>query len=111
MEMAVENPKQVFETVMPGKLKAKPELIDQINATYKFEITGDDGGVWIVDLTQAGGKITEGDADAACTITMTAGDFVDMMNGTLNAQMAFMGGKLRVAGDMNLAMKLQALVG
>ncbi len=108
--MAVETAKQVFETVMPEKLKAKPELIEQINASYKFEITGDAGGIWIVDLTEAGGKISEGDAEASCTITMVDSDFVDMMNGTLNAQMAFMGGKLKVAGDMNLAMKLQALV-
>ena len=42
---------------------------------------------------------------------MTAGDFVDMMNGKLNGQMAFMTGKLKVAGDMGLAMKLQTLLG
>jgi putative sterol carrier protein len=42
---------------------------------------------------------------------MTASDFVDMINGKLNGQMAFMTGKLKVAGDMGLAMKLQTLLG
>ena len=42
---------------------------------------------------------------------MTAADFVEMMNGNLNAQMAFMSGKLKVAGDMGLALKLQSILG
>lgn len=109
--MAVENAKQVFEDRLPKRLEKKPEMVEQINSSYKFDITGDGGGTWIVDLTQPGGKISEGDGEAACTITMTAPDFVDMMNGKLNGQMAFMSGKLKVAGDMGLAMKLQSLLG
>jgi putative sterol carrier protein len=43
------------------------------------------------------------------TLTMTAQDYVDMTMGKLNGQMAFMSGKLKIAGDMGLAMKLQTL--
>ena len=45
------------------------------------------------------------------TMTMTAQDYVDMITGKLNGQMAFMSGKLKIAGDMGLAMKLPKLGG
>jgi len=43
------------------------------------------------------------------TLTMKEGDYLDMINGKLNGQMAFMTGKLKIAGDMGLALKLQSL--
>jgi putative sterol carrier protein len=43
------------------------------------------------------------------TLTMAAGDFVDLTQGKLNGMTAFMSGKLKIAGDMGLAMKLQSL--
>ena len=41
------------------------------------------------------------------TITMAASDFLDLVDGKLDGTMAFMSGKLKVKGDMGLAMKLQ----
>ena len=43
------------------------------------------------------------------TVTMKESDYLDMVNGKLNGQMAFMTGKLKIAGDMGLALKLQTL--
>ena len=43
------------------------------------------------------------------TVSMAACDFVDMTEGRLDGMSAFMSGKLRVGGDMGLAMKLQNL--
>ena len=43
------------------------------------------------------------------TITMKESDYLDMVNGKLNGQMAFVSGKLKIAGDMGLAMRLQNL--
>jgi putative sterol carrier protein len=40
---------------------------------------------------------------------MAAKDYLDMLAGKLNGQMAFMTGKLRIAGDLGLALKLQSL--
>ncbi len=45
------------------------------------------------------------------TILMADNDFVDLMEGKLNATSAFMAGKLKVKGDMSLAMKLQSVIG
>jgi len=109
--MAVESVKEVFDTYLPQRFKDKPDVVEKISSSYKFVIEGDGGGTWLVDLTQPGGAVTEGDGEAACTITMTATDFIAMMNKELNAQMAFMSGKLKVAGDMGLALKLQSILG
>ena len=43
------------------------------------------------------------------TLTMAASDYLDLVNGKLNPQMAFMSGKLKIAGDMGLAMKMAQL--
>lgn len=108
--MAVGSVKEVFDTHLPARLQAKSDLVAKINSTYKFVVTGTEGGTWVVDLTKPGGAIIHGDNEAKCTITMTDKDFVDLINGKLNAQMAFMSGKLKVGGDMGLALKLGQLI-
>ncbi len=109
--MAAENVKDVFEKHMPEKLKAKPDLVTKINAVYQFNISGPGGGQWQVDCTQPGGAIAAGVAAAPkCTVAATDQDFLAIVNGKMNAQMAFMSGKLKIQGDMGLAMKLQQIL-
>ena len=108
--MAVQSAAEIFESRIPDRLKDKPDLVSSINAIYKFDVSGDGGGTWLVDLTQEGGKVTAGDGEAACVISIVDQDLVDIVNGKLNAQMAFMSGKLKVSGEIGLAMKLGALL-
>jgi hypothetical protein len=103
--------KEVFERHMPARLKAKPDVVAKINAVYQFNISGPGGGAWSVDCTAPGGAISEGtSASARCTVAMTDADLVNVVNGKLNPQMAFMSGKLKIQGDMGLAMKLQQIL-
>jgi putative sterol carrier protein len=79
-----------------------------MKAVYQFDLTGENARKhhFLID----DGKL-ESKAGAHekpnITITMAGNDFVDMTTGKLNPQMAFMSGKLKIAGDMGLAMKLQ----
>jgi putative sterol carrier protein len=108
----VQSVKEVFEIQIPARLKAKPDLIAKINAVYQFHIAGAEGGAWSVDCTLAGGSVTAGTAASAkCTVSMLDVDFMKLVTGKLNAQMAFMTGKVKIQGDMGLAMKLQQLLG
>jgi putative sterol carrier protein len=110
--MADLTAKDVFETHIPTRLKSKPELAAAVKSSYQFALTGDGGGNWYVDLTKPGGEVKEGTLDApGVTITMTAADFVNLVSGKLNGQMAFMQGKLKIKGDMALALKLQQILG
>jgi len=107
----VTSVKDVFDRHLPEKFKAKPDLVTRINAVYQFEIGGDGGGSWSVDLTTPGGAIASGAAPGArCTVRMTGADFLAIVNGKLNPQMAFMSGKLKIQGDMGLALKLQQIL-
>ena len=104
--------KDVFEQHMPDRLRSKPDLVGKINAVYQFNITGPGGGQWAVDCVTPGGAVTAGSSAAAkCTVTASEGDFLNIVNGKLNAQMAFMMGKLKIQGDMGLALKLAQLLG
>lgn len=106
------TPKEIFEQKIPKKLTEKADAAAAIDAIYEFNITGDGGGTWTLDLSGDKREVKEGSSgNANCTVTMDAGDFSDMIEGSLNPQMAFMTGKLKVAGDMGLALKLGGLLG
>ncbi|MFP6627124.1 MAG: SCP2 sterol-binding domain-containing protein [Deltaproteobacteria bacterium] len=98
---------QIFE-VMPERFNATAAA--GINAVYQFELTGDGGDTYHVKIADGGCEVSHGGTDdASITITMTASDYIDMINGKLNPQMAFMGGKLKIKGDMSLALKMQQI--
>jgi len=106
------TPKSYFEEKIAQKLVAKPDISQSVNSVYEFNITGDNGGVWTVDLTRNPGTVQAGSfGNAKCTVTCAAGDFMNIVSGKMNPQMAFMSGKLKIKGDMGLAMKLQKVIG
>ncbi len=102
-----EQVKQIFEA-MPQNLNA--DAAKGMNAVIQFNLTGDGGGNYYVTIKDGTCTVTEGTAPSPnMTMTMAAQDYVDMISGKLNGQMAFMSGKLKIAGDMGLAMKMQSL--
>jgi len=104
--------KDIFEQKIPERLRNNPDVAKQINNVYQFNLTGDESGTWCIDLRKSDGWITEGaNPDAKCTLTLSSKDFVDVVSGKLNAQMAFMQGRLKVQGDIGLAMKLRTVLG
>ncbi len=109
--MAAASVKEIFERHMPDRFKDKPDLVAKINAVYQFNISGPAGGQWSVDCTSQAAVISAGTAPAPkCTVTCADTDFLNIVNGKLNPQMAFMSGKLKIQGDMGLAMKLQQIL-
>jgi putative sterol carrier protein len=99
--------KEVIEG-MPAAFNA--EGAKGLTAVYQYDITGDGGGQFYNAITDGALEVKEGTHDSPnITITMTSKDYIDLVNGKLNGQMAFMSGKLKIKGDMSLAMKLQNL--
>jgi putative sterol carrier protein len=90
------------------QVEANKAQAGQIGAVYKFVLDGDGGGTWVMNLKDAPG-VSEGDGPAQCTIKMASKDYVDMIEGRANGQQLFFTGKLKIEGDMGLAMKLQKL--
>lgn len=101
--------KESFQA-MPGRFKT--DRAQGVKAVIQYDITGEGGGTYHVEI--ADGKCTVQDgaaASPALTLTMPAQDWLDMVAGKLNGQMAFMSGKLKLRGDMGLAMRLAGMFG
>ena len=66
---------------------------------------------WVIDLKSGKGKCYPGKVKKAdITITIQDQDMVDLASGKLNPQQAFMKGKLKIKGNMGLAMKLGTVI-
>ncbi|MCE9667234.1 SCP2 sterol-binding domain-containing protein [Myxococcus stipitatus] len=104
--------KDIIENQIPEVLKAKPELAKDINAVIHFDISGEGGGKWTLDLTKAENWVSAGlEGASKMTILVSNDDFVKIREKKLNAQMAAMQGKLKFKPmDMALAMKLAKLL-
>lgn len=79
-----------------------------LDATVKFVFP--DEGVIFVDGAATPNAVSNEDREADCTITMSTEDFEDMLAGELDPAMAFMTGKLKVDGNMAIAMSLQKVL-
>src|SRR5215831_4300485 len=110
--MAEMTAKSIMETEIPNVLKNRPELAKEINAVVHFNITGDQGGTWTLDLTKPSDWVSAGATGSPkMTITVSDQDFIKIRQKQLNAQMAAMQGKLKFKPmDMGLAMKLGKLL-
>lgn len=102
---------ELFST-MKERVAANPAKIANLKASYQFELTGEGGGTYHAAFDNGSYDIGEGALAApGCTVIMAASDFLALTTGKLNPTAAFMSGKLKIKGDMSLAMKLQQLLG
>jgi putative sterol carrier protein len=76
---------------------------------FTNKVKFDFGGVGKLFIDGAAGKVTNEDGAADATINVAFQDFVALAQGSLDPMSAFMSGKLKVLGDMSVAMKLQTL--
>jgi len=97
---------------MATKLQDNPDRVAGIDAVYQFNVTGDGGADYYVNLKGGAKEVAQGQHAAAdCTVAMSVEDFLAIIDGSLNAQMAFLQGKVKIAGNMALAMKLGKIIG
>lgn len=68
----------------------------------------EDEGAVLID--SEGARADAAGSDADCTLTASAETFQDLLAGDLDPTAAFMSGRLRVEGNMGLAMKLGTLL-
>ena len=95
-------------TALLAQLNDQAQKTDPIGATIKFEV---DEHVVFIDGTGDSNVVSQANDDADCTITTSLDTLMKLQSGDLNPMMAVMGGKIKIKGDMGLAMKLQSLLG
>ena len=102
------NPIAEFLTTLPDRVSAG--AISGLSAVFQFVDTDDDGGVWAVTIVNGHMAVSEGAAgNADIILTAETSDWARMVSGTLRSQEAILIGRLRIRGDVTLAIKLQSI--
>jgi len=111
---AESSPLSLIFAELEKKIKANPSMVKQVGGTFIFVVTGAEQGSWVIDLQSGEGSVSKGKPNknppGSCQITVGTDDFVQLMTGKLDPMSAFSQGKVKLDGNMALAMKLQTLV-
>ncbi|XP_050757141.1 sterol carrier protein 2 isoform X4 [Gymnogyps californianus] len=103
----------VFKEIEKKLQEEGEQFVKKIGGVFAFKVKDGPGGkeaTWIVDVKNGKGSVAiDSDKKADCTITMADADLLALMTGKMNPQTAFFQGKLKVSGNMGMAMKLQNL--
>jgi len=97
----------VKELVFNHEKAFRPDVAEGVDAVIQYHLTGDEAGDYIINIKDGACKVSEGVAESpTMTLTADARDFGDVLLGKANGMQYFMQGKLKLSGDLNLAMKL-----
>jgi putative sterol carrier protein len=100
----------VQETFDQMASRFKADRAAGTNATIQYDISGEGGGTWYAVIKDGACTVASGAAtNPSLTLSMAAQDWLDMTSGKQSGQMLFMSGKLKLKGDMGLAMKLGSM--
>ena len=102
-----------FFAAFEDAARANPDAATQPDAVFKFVLSGDNGGTWTLNLKKGTHStfVTTGDGpEADASIHVTSDDWVALTTGEMNPMRAFMSGKVRVDGDLKLAVNLPNVV-
>jgi putative sterol carrier protein len=108
--MTQTQPKTVraFFASLAGKLD--PEAAEGLDAIYQFDLNGADGGQYQLQIRDGVCQVSEGThPDPHVTLAMSGEDCLRVLNGQLSGTMVAMSGRLRISGDMGLALQLASL--
>jgi putative sterol carrier protein len=98
-----------FFAALPARAAAEPEKTRGLHDTYLFQIG--EAGSWTVAVEDGTVTVTPGDGGAAaCTIATDEDTFLGIVGGTQSPMAAFMRGKVKIAGDMGVALRLKSVI-
>ncbi len=93
---------------MPGAFQA--DQAAGVDVVFQFDISGPEGGSWIVSVKDGACEVSEGShGSPTTTIKMGDEDFLKMMSGELNAMNAYTTGKLKIEGDLMKSQLIEKL--
>jgi putative sterol carrier protein len=103
----VQSVKEYFDT-LGSRFQA--QAARGVHAIFQFELAGSGGGTFAVKIDDGAFTVTPAaDSSPTVTLKMDAEQYIKMVNGKINGHWAVLSGKLKVAGDMVMAVKMQSI--
>lgn len=96
-----------FEEIIQ-RVQAKAGSIPPIGKTLRINL-GEQ--IIFIDGTGEANLVHREDLAADCTVSLSEETLLSLANGSLNPMMAVMSGKVKIKGDMSVALKMQSLLG
>jgi putative sterol carrier protein len=84
-----------------------PEKAAGVDAVIQYNLSGAEAGDWVITIHEGACSVEKGTTESPkLTLAADSGDYLDIITGKLNAMAAFAEGKIKLKGDLGLAMKL-----
>jgi hypothetical protein len=101
--------KEVFEDYLPAKLRQNAGRLAS-GAKIEINVSGEGGGVWVVNLNHPIGAVSHGAGAADCSVIVSADVLLDMVNGDLSLSLAIKYGWVHVKGDRTALTELVTIL-
>jgi putative sterol carrier protein len=103
-----QNTVEEFFQLLPDKLDT--EAAEGMDAVYQFDLSGPQGGQYYMQINDGACRVARGShPEPHVTLSLSGEDCVRVLNGQLRGAAVAMSGRLRISGDMGLALQLGAL--
>jgi len=104
--MEVKTLEEFFGKVLPSRFK--PDKAAGIDVTVQIKITGTNEGDWVVTINNQKLEAKKGTHPSpTLTLEMAETNFMELVNGEMSGEKAFLTGKLRFKGNIAVALKLR----
>jgi putative sterol carrier protein len=102
------NTIKAFFELLPGQLDS--DAAEDLDAVYQFDLSGAQGGQYILTIREGVCQVVEGlHEDPLVLLSMAGEDCIKILQGQLSGPAVAMSGRLKISGDIGLAMQLKAL--
>ncbi len=110
--MADQTPADISPDQVVGEMPNYfiPEKAGNTNAVFQFDLSGEHAGKWFIKIADGQANAGKGEVENPnLTLLADSGDFVKIFTNQLDPTAAFMSGKLKIKGDMGLAIRMQSM--
>ena len=108
-DMSVTAPETAKEIILSLPNRLKKDKAEGLDTTFHFDIAGERGGQFTVEIKDQNANVTEGHVGTAnCVVTTSDSTYEDVELGRTNPQMAVMMGKIKIS-NLSEMMKFAGL--